>query len=89
MPTLLEASLQIHLLFPPFCLVEAFLRLLLLISEGVSVRDTHVVNTVCPLLPEVSDKKVALLLRDLWQKGTDSVHDMRVVNTDALTYQLN
>ena len=24
-------------------------------------------------------------MRDLWQQGTDSVQDMRVVNTDALT----
>ena len=31
--------------------------------------------------PEVTDQKGDLLIRDLWQPGTDSVHDMRVVNT--------
>ena len=37
--------------------------------------------------PEVTEHKEDLLIQDLWQQGTDSVHDMRVVNTDALTYQ--
>ena len=32
------------------------------------------------------EQKGDLLIRDLWQQGTDSVHDMRVVNTDALLY---
>ena len=64
-PTLLEASLQIHLFLPLFCLVEAFIRRLWLISEGVSVHNTHVVNTVSPLLPEVQDQNAALLFRDL------------------------
>ena len=36
--------------------------------------------------PEVMEQKVDLLIRDLWQQGTYSVHDMRVVNTDALSY---
>ena len=36
--------------------------------------------------PEVTEHKGDLLIRDLWQQGTDSVHDMRVVNTDALSY---
>ena len=26
------------------------------------------------------------MLRDLWKNGTDSVHDMHVVNTDAKSY---
>ena len=39
-----------------------------------------------PAAPEVTEQKGDLLIRDLWQQGTDSVHDMRVVNTDALTY---
>ena len=38
--------------------------------------------------PEVTEQKGDLLIRDLWQQGTDSVHDMHVVNTDSLTYQL-
>ena len=33
--------------------------------------------------PEATEYKVDLLIRDLWQNGTDSVHNMRVVNTDA------
>ena len=36
--------------------------------------------------PEVTEQKGGLLIQDLWQQGTDSVHDMRVVNTDALSY---
>ena len=67
MPALLEASLQIHLLSPPFRLVEELFRVLFLVFGGVSVNETHVVNTVCPLLPEVPDKKVSLLFRDLWR----------------------
>ena len=66
-PTLLEASLQIHLFLPHFCLVEALLRLLQLVCEGVSVHVTHVVNTVGPLLSEVPDKKVAFIFRNLWR----------------------
>ena len=34
--------------------------------------------------PEVTEQKGDIIIRDLWQQGTDSVHDMRVVNTDAL-----
>ena len=37
--------------------------------------------------PEVKEQKGDLLIRDLWQQGTNSVHDMRVVNTDAPTHQ--
>ena len=65
MPTLLEASLQIHLLLPSFRLVEALFRVLFLVCRGVSVHDTNVVNTVGTLLPKVPDKKVSLLFRDL------------------------
>ena len=36
--------------------------------------------------PEVTEQKGDLLIRDLWQQGLDSVHDMHVVNTDALSY---
>ena len=46
----------------------------------------HVVNTVCPLSPEFTEQKGDLLIWDLWQQGTDSDHDMHVVNTDALSY---
>ena len=36
--------------------------------------------------PEVTEQKGNLIIRDLSQQGIYSVHDMRVVNTDALTY---
>ena len=32
------------------------------------------------------EQKGDLLIRDLWQQGTDSVHNMHVVNIDAPTY---
>ena len=31
--------------------------------------------------------KKDLLIRDLWMQGTDSLHDMRVLNTDAVYHQ--
>ena len=34
------------------------------------------------LPPEVTEQKGDLLIRDLWRNGTDSVHEMHVVNTD-------
>ena len=37
--------------------------------------------------PEVTEQKGDLLIRDLWQQGTDSVHDMRVVNIEAPTHR--
>ena len=36
--------------------------------------------------PEVTEQKGELLIWDLWQQGTEIVYDMRVVNTDALSY---
>ena len=36
---------------------------------------------------ESSEKKWDMIICNLCQQGTDSIHDMRVVNTDALTYQ--
>ena len=35
---------------------------------------------------DVTEQKGNLLIRDLWQNGTDSVHKMRVVNTDAKSH---
>ena len=35
---------------------------------------------------EAMEQKGELLIRDLWHNGTDSVHDMRVVNTDAKSH---
>ena len=39
-----------------------------------------------PAAPEITEQKGGLLIRYLWQQGTDSVHNLRVVNTDALSY---
>ena len=64
--TLLEASLQVHLLLTPFRLLQTYLRGILPIELCISVHDTHVVNTVCPIVPEVPDQKVSLLFRGLW-----------------------
>ena len=33
--------------------------------------------------PEATEHKGDLLIRDLWHNGTNIIHDMRVVNTDA------
>ena len=33
------------------------------------------------------DMKGDILIRDLWTQGTDSIHNMCVVNTDATSYQ--
>ena len=37
--------------------------------------------------PEVTEQKGNLLIWDLWKQGTDNVHNMRVLNTDALTHR--
>ena len=36
---------------------------------------------------EVTEQKGDLLIHDLWQQETDSVHNMRFVNTDALAHR--
>ena len=37
--------------------------------------------------PEVTEQKGDLLIRDFWQQGIDSIHYMRVVNTDTPTHR--
>ena len=37
--------------------------------------------------PDEGGDKWDLLIRDLWTQGTDSIHEMHVVNTDAVSYQ--
>ena len=34
-----------------------------MVGEGVSVHDMHVVNNVCPSMPEAVDQQVYLLLQ--------------------------
>ena len=35
---------------------------------GVNVHDTHVMNTVGTVLPEVTDQKISRLFRSLWRR---------------------
>ena len=55
-----------NLLLTPLRLFKTFLWGPLPIGLYISVHDTHVVNTVCPVGPEVPDQKVSLLFRGLW-----------------------
>ena len=66
MATLLEASLQVHLFLALLRLLQTFLWGPPPIGLCISVHDTHVVNTVGPVGPEVPDQKVSLLFRGLW-----------------------
>ena len=68
MPALLEECLQLHPLLPPLRLMQALFRCFPLMGIGVSVHDIHVVNTVGPVLPEVTDQEVSLLFRGLWRR---------------------
>ena len=36
--------------------------------------------------PDTMKQKGDLLIRELWNNGTDSVHGIRIVNTDAKSY---
>ena len=38
---------------------------------------------------EAREQKGELLIRDLWQNGTDSVHGMRIVNIDSKSHSAN
>ena len=38
------------------------------------------------LPPEEGEEKGELLIWELWTQGTDSIHDMRFVNTDTVSY---
>ena len=52
-------------------------------SQPAGLRDS---NTPGDSPPEATEQKGDLLIRDLWSNRTDSVHYMRVVNTDAKSY---
>ena len=64
-----------------------------LIYPGCAVKRTKATpagsngNSGHTAAPEITEQMEELLIRELWQQGTDSVHDMCVVNTDAPTYQ--
>ena len=38
--------------------------------------------------PQTTEQKGDFLICDLWQNGTDSVHDIHVVNTDAMIHSV-
>ena len=38
-------------------------------------------------LKEEGGLKGDILIRDLWMQRTDSIHDIRVVNTDVVSHQ--
>ena len=67
MSALLEAALQVHILLTLIRLLQKFIGGILQIGLSISVHDLHVVNTVCPVLPEVPEQKVSLLFRGLWR----------------------
>ena len=62
MTTFLEERLQMRILIIPLRRLKKLLCRLFPVIQGVSVNDTHVVNTARPSLPEVSDEKVYLLI---------------------------
>ena len=67
-PLLMESCLQVYLLICPLGLLQALLRGLLQMGLSISFNDTHVVNTVSPILSDVTDQEVSLLLRGLWRQ---------------------
>ena len=54
--TLFESAIELVLLLIPLCSFQSFIGVFGLVGDGISIHDTHVVNTVCPLRPEVSDE---------------------------------
>ena len=99
MSTLLKASLQVHLLLTPLRLLQKSLGGLLPIGLCISVHDRYVVNTVCPIGPEVPYQKVSLLFHGLWWSipwfgsvagsgglGFRSLHDATLVYEGVVAY---
>ena len=58
-----EAIILVILLLLILRRLETLIWWLVPMGEGVSVHDMHVVNTVCPSLPEVADQQVYLLIQ--------------------------
>ena len=74
--------------------ILSHVRVIPLISSSCSVkrpkakpaRTTDTTDWYSAPLPEATEQKGYLLIRDLWQNGTNIVHDMRVVNTDTKSH---
>ena len=56
-------------------------------KKAAPARASGTSNNAIVQPPEVTEQKGNLLICDLWQQGINSVHDMRVVNTDAFTHR--
>ena len=54
-------------------------------KENPTIFKATTVPSTMPRL-EATEHKVELLIRDLWKKGTESVHDMRVMKTYAKSH---
>ena len=65
MLTFLEAGCQVHIFIFLCSIPKTTLWCLCQILFCVSVHDTHVVNTVSPILSEVMDHKVSLLFHGI------------------------
>ena len=63
MADILDESLQVFPILLFFHRLETFLQLLVVVIEGVSTHDTHVVNAVSPYMPKFADQEVSLLFR--------------------------
>ena len=59
--SLLEERPQLNILLHPFFLLKTIFWCLRQMLLSVSVHDAHVVNTVGPILPEVTYQEVTLL----------------------------
>ena len=53
--TMLEAGLQVILVFLPFQFLETLLQSILEVGYSICVQDTHVENKINHLVPEISD----------------------------------
>ena len=54
-----------------------------------NAQQTGSANNNPPAFRDATENKGNLLIHDLWQIGTDSIHKMCVLNTDVISYQNN
>ena len=65
-----------------------------LIHKGVSVQERKINShryhppTIHQLL-QITRSRREIIIRDLWKRGTESIHEIRVMKTDAFSYQTN
>ena len=62
-----------------------------MVGVGVSINDTHVVNTFRPLIPYVSDEEISLQISLVLQRGSfdivlPSTHDATCVYFGVITH---